>query len=285
MGIGLSEKAMLVRLTVSKWTASKFDKPATEAVAVQYGTDEKAGRYSKKLVDENALKEIAKAASDARKYHYANTLPWNDDNYRLLPSESYMDYSSQMRQFKSDFESAAIKFASNFNAHISDAQAKLNGMFSIDDYPPSNEIINFFKMDVCVVPIPEATDFRVSLQEDEINNIRKEMEMRSLEAQQIAMSTLWTRLYDAVAAMSERLSDKNNIFRDSLVGNLVDLCSILPKLNITDDPKLEELRTEIESKLCAYSPNDLRTDMSQRKQAATDAADILSAMSGYIGGQ
>jgi len=51
--------------------------------------------------------------------------------------------------------------------------------------------------------------------------------------------------------MSEKLKDEEGEeskkrYHDSLVTNAVDLCGLLDKMNITNDPKLEEARKQLE---------------------------------------
>ena len=282
MNSTLHQKAMLVKLSISQWSARKYDKDATKLVATQFNTDTRVGRYNKALVPKEATDPTAKIASEARLYHYKNTLPWGDDNFRLLPAANYMDYSQKMREFKSEFSSAASDFESKFPQYIQDAQSRLNGMFNPADYPPASEIGSFYSMEVTVLPLPTSEDFRVTMQESEVARIREDIEKHNKEAQEAAMQDLWKRLYVAVENMAERLSNKDNIFRDSLVGNISELCGLLPKMNITDDPELERMRREIEDKLCGYEPITLRKDMAQRTQAAQDAKAIMSNMVGYM---
>lgn len=282
MNSTLHQKAMLVKLSISQWSARKYDKDATKLVATQFNTDTRVGRYNKALVSKEATDPTAKIASEARLYHYENTLPWGDDNFRLLPAANYMGYSQKMREFKSEFSSAASDFESKFPQYIQDAQSRLNGMFNPADYPPASEIGSFYSMEVTVLPLPTSEDFRVTMQESEVARIREDIEKHNKEAQETAMQDLWKRLYTAVENMAERLSNKDNIFRDSLVGNISELCGLLPKMNITDDPELERMRREIEDKLCGYEPITLRKDMAQRAQAAQDAKAIMSNMVGYM---
>jgi hypothetical protein len=51
------------------------------------------------------------------------------------------------------------------------------------------------------------------------------------------------------------LSDPDKVFRNSLVGSPVELCNLLPHLNMTDDLLLEDMRREIEAKLINHSPD------------------------------
>jgi hypothetical protein len=65
----------------------------------------------------------------------------------------------------------------------------------------------------------------------------------------LATKDLWERLHTVVSRMSERLSDKDKKFHDTLVGNISDLCCLLSKLNLTGDADLEAMRHKIEAKL------------------------------------
>lgn len=100
----LSEKAMLVKLSISQWTARKYDRKVSHEVNSQYGANADAGRYNKVLIAQEAIKKITKVANEARTFHYYQTLSWSDEGYRMLPAANFMDYSTKMREFRSKFE-------------------------------------------------------------------------------------------------------------------------------------------------------------------------------------
>jgi hypothetical protein len=59
--------------------------------------------------------------------------------------------------------------------------------------------------------------------------------------------------------MVERLSgDDKKIFRNSLVDNAVELTGLLSKLNVTNDPKLEQARVSLEKSIVGVDAQDLR---------------------------
>ena len=119
----------------------------------------------------------------------------------------------------------------------------------------------------------------------EVQKIKKEVEKSVNDAFNTAMQNLWERLRDVVARMVDKLSDKDAVFRDSLVENIVELVNILPKLNVTGDPKLTKITKEIEGSLCNVSPKELRDNEVVREKVATKAKSILDAMEGYMGGK
>jgi hypothetical protein len=277
----LTNKAMLVRLSISQWTAKKYDKKVSKEVAEKYGTEQDRGRYNKVLVAKAELERINKAAGAARTFHYQQTLPWSDDGARILPSANYLNYTQQMRELHGEFEKAVATFIDNYPSLVADARWQLNGLFNPDDYPALNRIGRKFSIDVTVDPLPTATDFRVDLNLDEVARIRKDIEARSTAATETAMADLWTRLHDVVSKMAERLGTKDAIFRDSLVDNVAELVDLLPRLNLTGDARLDAMRREVADKLLVYEPETLRKDGGARKETARAAEDILAAMSGY----
>ncbi|MEI2420850.1 hypothetical protein V6O07_11305, partial [Arthrospira platensis SPKY2] len=95
---------------------------------------------------------------------------------------------------------------------------------------------------------------------------------------------VWQRLYDRVRHFAEKLDDPKAIFRDSTVNHLVELCELLPRLNVMDDPNLEAMRQEVEHKLAAYHPDDLRTNTTLRQTTAEAANDIAAKMAAFMGG-
>lgn len=276
----INSRAMLCRVVISKWTNRKYDKPASDVVANNFGTSHKIGRYNKMLIpNDKDIKKISQAASQLRMHFYENTLPWGQDNARLLPSANYMTFMADYRKLKSEFEAAVYAFVNNYQNYVTEAQTQLNGMFNAADYPGVSEIVNYYSVDCIVEPLPNIDDFRVSLGDDEIEMIRRDLEERQKQAQEGAMHDLWTRIYEAVKHVSERLSDPENIFRDSILGNIKDLCQLLPKLNITDDAQLAALGTEIENKLCCYTPNALRKYDTHRREVAQAANELLETLS------
>jgi hypothetical protein len=282
MAQDLQSKAMLVHFHGAVYSARKHDKAATETVAINFYADQKAGRYNKLLIRHDHLKPINSLISEARKFHYQMTLPWHDDGARILPSAAFHRYNTVMRGWQSEFIQLRDDFIQNYQSYISQAQNFLGNLYNADDYPDVMDIKDKFAFTITVDPLPTAEDFRVNLQSGELDKIREEIQERADEAKESAMKDLWKRLHETVSHMSDRLKDPNKIFRNSLVGNAIELCDLLPKLNITNDPDLESMRIQVQNKLCDIDPQTLRENSEVRKEVAGDAGEILNAMKGHI---
>jgi hypothetical protein len=72
-------------------------------------------------------------------------------------------------------------------------------------------------------------------------------------------------------------------FRDSVVTNLVKLVDVLPKLNVTGDPELERLATQVRASLLV-DPQELRKSELIRSETARAATAICDRMAAYMAG-
>ena len=279
--MNLSDRALLVQLSISQWTARKYDKKVTQDVASSHGVSTSAGRYNKVLLPMNDLLDrVHKKSTLIRTKFYENTLPWGIEGTMMLPSANYLKFVTEFRKEKGEWQCLVDDFERHYPQLKLDAQRLLNGMYNDADYPSENDIGRKFKMDMAIFPVP-ATDFRVSIASDELTRIQQDVEARVKDAQQQAMQEVWNRLYERVKNMAEKLADPKAIFRDTLVDNLRDQCDMLTRLNFTDDPNLEALRSEVEANLLKH-PDALRNDPDLRRDKAAEAKAIMDKMSVFM---
>jgi hypothetical protein len=276
----LTEKAMLLSLNISCWSARKFDKELTKELEESHGAYD-SGRFNKLLIDKAYVNDIQRIASEARKFHYYNTLAWGKDNQRILLSVNYFDYMEKINEFSIKFSEEVKNFKKLYKMLIDRAQVRLNSMFNSSDYPTVEELKYKYGFSVDVNPIPAAGDFRVNLNADEVAEIQKNIEKKQHESIAAAMKDVWKRLYEIVSHMSEKLHQRDGIFRDSLVDNVIKLAQMLPKLNLTDDPELMKIKEEVEQKLSA-DPENIRNNKGLRLETAENADEILKKMEKFV---
>lgn len=278
----LDQTCMLASLTIRSWTAEAKDRKITREVADQHGTAENAGRYTKKLIAEGAIKAIQSIASAARADHYTMTLPWSNEGARILPAVLWDDYSQKMSAHRLAYKEQVDQFVANYDGLVDEARRRLNGMFNDNDYPNVNEVRYRFGFAVKVTPVPTARDFRVSLAGPDVEQIRADIEAQTREAMTLAQQDVRQRLSDAVSHMAERLGQydggKRGSFRDTLVDNVRDLVVLLPKLMIQPDDAFIQLVREADSKLTRYDAEALRKDEAVRSSVQAEAAQIYAKL-------
>jgi len=280
--MNLNDRALLVQLNVSQWTARKYDKRASKEVTIAHGASSAAGRFNKSLLPMNdKLDNIHKKTTHIRTKYYDNTLPWGMDGTMMLPTANYLNFMSEFRKEKGEWYSLVQEFYDDYDQMKVDAQRILGSLYDHADYPPLLELRHKFHMDMAVFPVP-SSDFRVSIASEELTRIQQDVERRVKDAEQAALKDVWQRLYDRVKHMAEKLADPKAIFRDSMLENTREICALLPRLNFSDDPHLEAMRQQVEASLIKH-PEALRNDPDLRRDTAAEAKKIMDAMGAFMG--
>jgi hypothetical protein len=275
-------RAILVSLRISAWSARKYDRKVSQETANAHNTTLDAGRYNKHLLpgDAPAYKALVSHIADLRVKHYAQTLPWSDDGWRMLPVKNHSAYTDMIRKGMHTADSLLSDFCSDYPTMKQTARSILNGMYSDADYP--SDIQSKYSWAIEFNPVPCGTDYRVTLATDEIEVIAARTEERVRQAFSDAQSDAVKRLADCVSRIHERLAQPEAIFRDSLIGNARELCEVLTRLNIADDSNLESLRRQTEL-LAMTEPSTLRDNPDVRVATANEAQSILDAMTATYG--
>lgn len=258
----ISSSAMLVELNISTWTGRKFDKTVSAEIDVQKQTTTRAGNYHKKLfADEPKFEAVGKYAGGVRTYHYYATMPWSDSGLRLLTTAMYFDYQKKITEMESEFKNLVGDFLADYDAMIARAQTKLGSLFNAEDYPTRDEILERYRFSVKYSPVPSVGDWRVDVGNDAQQQLNMCYAQAYVDNLQQALAEPWERMHEALKNMSERLAgEKKQIFRDSLVTNVLDMCKLLDKFNVTGDAGMKQAKARIENMLLGVTPDALRED-------------------------
>ena len=284
----IQDSAMLIDLNISVWTGRKQDKRVSEEIDAVKSTKTKAGNYHKKLLaGTQKLDDLQKLVSAIRFWHHTQTLPWSDGGSRLLPMKNFFDYKATLNDYEVQFNDAVEQFLVEYPTLVSAAAFQLGDLFDANEYPPAEKLRDKFRFKFVFLPVPDAGDFRIDVNETHLVELKNQYESFYSNKLTEAMQEAWNRLHDCVSKMSEKLADaetprttkdgevRTQIFRDSLVTNAVELCELLTKLNVTNDPKLEIARKRLESAVAGVTPKDLRESDGLRLDVKSKVDEIL----------
>ena len=283
----LQDKAMLIRPSLSKFTPYKYDHNMSRDTARLYGADNDFVRTTKRLVSKSVFAGIEKMDSEIRQFVYHHTRPWFDEGWRILATALYFDVVDGIGTRFDKRQSLVDEFVSQWPSIKEQAKSALNGAYNEDDFP--DNIASRFKADVTFMPIPRAGDFRAEgIDPQDIAKIEEDTLARIQE--QFKSNDLWKRVFDSVQRISDRLHNYGtdsegrvvNKFHDTLIGNLRDLTSILPKLNITNDESLSDMHKRLEQELCVFDAQDLRESEVIREDVAAKADRILADVAAFM---
>ena len=248
--MSISASAVLVELNLSVWPASKLDRDTTAQVNTDASAVVDAARVHKNLFAGTSLrKEIENFAAKVRLYHNQRTLPWADKGERMLPTALFMEYKQTMNAYEQTFDAMCGSFFHAYPELVKDAPTHLGKMYKAEDYPELEEVKLKFGFRRTVKPVPEAGDFRLDIPANDLEEMRADFTAQQDSKLADAMREPWERLHEMLVGMSKKLDDTSGgkkRYHDTLVSNPLELCALLTKMNITNDPKLEEARKELE---------------------------------------
>lgn len=249
--MSISSSAVLVSLNISCWPATKLDREITDKVTTDNNANARAGKFMKDLFAGTSLrKDIEKKAAHIRAYHLRTTLPWADKGDRLLTTALFMEYKTWLNKEQGEFNQLCQRFFDAYPQLLQDAPAQLGTMYRADDYPTLDEVRGRFAFRYKITPLPDSGDFRLDIPNEERASLAAEYERDFNERLADAMREPWDRLHKLLQATSDKLTEvegeEKKRYHETLITNAQELCALLTKLNVTQDPKLEEARRQLE---------------------------------------
>jgi hypothetical protein len=279
--MSISASAVLVELNISVWPASKIDREATEKTNTDAGAVVGAAQTKKNLFAGTSLrKDIEKFAARVRLYHNQHTLPWADKGERLLPTKLFMDYKTAMNGYEQSFNMMCQNFFAEYPRLVAEAPTNLGSLYKPEDYPPIEEVRLKFGFRRSVKPVPEAGDFRLDVPAEDMRELVCAFEAQQQDKLAEACREPWERLHAELSAISNKLADTGDDgkkrYHDTLISNPLELCSLLTKLNITNDPKLEDARRQLELTMLGANMESIKEDADCRKELKSKVDAIIN---------
>ena len=278
--MSISSSAVLARLNISVWTATKLDKTATNNVISSSGATDKAAQVHKNLMAGTHLrKDIADFAAECRLWHNTWTLGWEDRGARLLPTSLFMDYKAQINVRRAKFTAMVDSFCDNYDGHVQISRNYLGTLFSASDYPPVDEVRSKFGFSLVFNPVPESGHFLLDIPAQELEETKRSCEQEIDTRLKEAMRGSWEKLHTMLTGMSEKLTevdeDTKKRWHDSFVTNARDMCRMLTHLNITKDPELEKARRALEQVMAGADIDVIKDNPMVRESMKTKVDSIL----------
>lgn len=288
----LSERALLVCLSMSKPSASKKDKQLAEETATVMNGQKEYFSDVKKLFVSQTYDDIRKLDGwIGNQILRPNTLPWSDGSggrgRRLMPAEILPKVRSQIEDAFSQREELIKKIGEEYDEIIADARQGLGRAFNENDYKTKDQFLSQFKHSFGVEKIPEGKDLRFSAANDAIEMERQNLDRLTTDRINNAMADLHNRLYNALTELVDGLErhgkqggQRKQKFNDFTVEKVQKLIDILPAMNITGDPMLDSAYQELSGSVTGTNPKALREDDSHRSSVVDSARKVLESLGG-----
>jgi hypothetical protein len=304
--ITIASAAMIGNLNISSWEARIQDKATKEEVLATKGARSKrAASVSKHLFSEcPALDAIKALRGEAYLWFRKETMPWDDNGGRLITTRRYLQTMDQAAKYEQRFNALVNAFLGVYQTEISKQAFENGALFDRSEYPSEDEVRAKFRFALNVSPVPTSGDFRVDIGHEAAKQLAEQYERLAAERMSAALAEPWQRIKDQVLWVKERMEavlayDPDAVeeqpvtdpdgkvidikitkkrrpkLYDSMLENGLELCKTLSDFNITNDPRLEEARRELETALTRVDMDSLKESPELQKATKTAMQDIL----------
>lgn len=277
----IDQSAMLVHLSITRWSGRKADRSAAEELTSNAGAKAGTARVTKDLIPRSHLTDVDAAYKLALETLHKVSLPWDDLGQRLVPADLILRLNSQLQGAEDKFRTAVGKLVSSYDELRQGASADLGTMFDANDYPPAHVIAAKFKFAVHFTPVP-SSDIRVALPEGLREAVSADIEAQVHDRLQATTSAVLERTASMITRMKAVLSAETPRIYESLVGDMQELVEIMPSLNLTGDATVAAIAAEMKDRFSSLDVNTLRDHPIQRDIAVSNLNEVMGMVAGLL---
>lgn len=277
--------ALLADVTISMWGAERTDNKAMAEVKTNAGAVGNVGKVVKNLLAgaDGALKDTRAAFQAVRTAHYGLTLPWIGDPHaerqrgpRLLPTMLWDKYTSTIARGRTEAYRVRDLFVDEYPSLIVKAKANL-GTLADADYPDQEQVRAQFRITIDWEPIPSGAAFK-GLPEAMLEKLGAALARKQGRMIEGATTAMWEEVRERVSHITERLVDPTNKFKATTIEAVRDLITLLPGWNVTADPRVTEIASDINRMLSGVDAKALRDNATARQDVAEQAAGVANKL-------
>lgn len=276
--MNINEKAMLVKLSISQWSNRVIDRKVTGEVAQRYDVENREDKYVKALLPNSVIRPISNAVRDLRAFHNANTLPWQEDGVRILSSANFFNYQQGIAQRRAKIEAEVDTFLKAYPHWVEQARTMRKGMFDETQYPDRDSLRQQYGVTVSFLPFPDVSDFRVDIDGDSMQEIKRQAEVAIKDTMASANEHMIQRLRERVFLLLSALADPVRVFKNATFDSVLETAELVSLLNVSADTQVLLAVSITKDAMQGMSLDALRSDPTYRSRAADTLARLLESL-------
>ena len=147
----------------------------------------------------------------------------------------------------------------------------LGKMFNASDYPDVETLMGKFKIRCDLDALADLKDWRCDLEAQGQQEIVDTMQANNDARMKEVMDDIWKRLLAPLNNMSEKLDyddatgkPRNGHFKGTLVDNVTQIVDLMKLCNVTNDPKMEQVRRDLKDALTGVTYDGLKASDTMR---------------------
>ena len=275
----LNERAMLVRLTISKPTTTRRD-TAAESFA-QASLNDNGLKVSSTLFREHTspVRRLLNAVGAVYQYHKTHTLPYEDRGPRLLPVDRYEKYRDDMRKLIDEVDTMRRAVMPEYDKHVLTDMTLRGPRATADDYPTRDDFDAALNIDFRFRPLPDSSHFLFDVNPEDIAMMRAEAEDMAAAVKDDLIARLRKPLLALIDKLGVPAGTPGAIFRDTKVTNVTEAAALVKELAMGDPDVINAADAILAAATpIANNPHTLRESPEIRESARARLAAVAATM-------
>lgn len=286
----IHERAMLCDLTMTSYTGVKTSKRDTDDLIESKNARRGSASVIVKLIPKEALAPVVSVTTKIRSFHRILTAPWSE-GADILPTSLFMEHSSTINDGFAERDQAVSDFMRIYPQLEGPARQALGDLDFDRLWAPADIVRQAFTHKIRHWPIPQGTDFRCDLDENDLARVKAQADADAREMWKGAMSSIQNRIIVVMQGMIEKLeayketvsADGNTTvtgaFRDSIFDAANNLAQIMPHFNIDNDPAMARAIVDMTDTISMHTPDELRRWGPARQHVVSKAKALIDTLS------
>lgn len=276
MNTNIASKVLCTGLKTTCIGTTLTDEEVTAEVIHRHNATKGAMRVSKTRL-KDAVDPFKKLRGEARRYFNSETLPGISDDLRIIPSTRLQRMQDAVAAFNERDAVLLADLRKNYAGEIEKDRAALGDRFDASLYPPEDALGQHFSIQLTVCDLPSGDYDRIAGIDDAAKaQMKLEHDAMLVQVGTNARNDVMKKLTGLIQVVADKMSNPDaKAFHESTFTNLKEYLDLIPDLNITNDPVLEQMRREATDKL-NYSMKVVKDSDTLKAAAAESAKSILS---------
>lgn len=265
-----------VKLSISAWLGQQRVAGLEDELEQNKGAESGSSVVKLKVIPKEYFNRITQSMSQLRTFWDANSLPWEDGGWRVVPTSQYHRLLTQTQVLKENFEASVKNLTDNYDACLTLAKTKLNGLFDEKLYPSKDDIAGRYEVRIYTTVIPMAQDVRVTgLTEEQVAETKRNIENQCNEQVKLARVNVVERLKELTEDIVDRMNQPAKGTKyECLLKKVEKTGDALSRLNLEADPILDNLIKDVRE-IGKRDRDEIAASETVRSEIATKAKEIL----------
>jgi hypothetical protein len=282
-------KVLAVELSLPAFDPNRVDKGLSAEMADQKSANREMLAVRKRLLPKKQTADIHAHDVDTREWVESNTSPYAA-GLRIIDTRNLDHFMGVeegvkgMRQRIEEREDLVRQWGDAYESAVEEAKTLLQDAFNAADYPPRAKAVARFKFVLELHPISDGAHLFMTLAKETAEEIQRATEIRLKRAEQESRLDLIQKLATPLCKLASRVQFQGEA-REGVAKiweEMRGLVERIPRMNVGDDPRIEELRVLLkEDILGKFTADEVVEDTDARDKAKDAVRAILEKMKGY----